>query len=106
MTFDLPVGDGVPGTWYEFFVSSVALDGDVRISASSDVAAKIHGYGTGTSEISTFASITMASTATLHSHFARLTAVTSMLWAFEHAGGYSSVTSLGAAQWQVGSTAA
>ncbi|KKN15576.1 hypothetical protein LCGC14_0984610 [marine sediment metagenome] len=105
MTFDLPVGAGVPGTWYEFFVSSVALTGDVRISASSDVAVKIHGYGDGTSEISTFASITMASTGTFHSHFARLTAVTSMLWAFESAGGYSSVTSLSAGMWQVGSTA-
>jgi len=105
LTFDLPVGSGVPGTWYEFWLSSDVTSGDVRIAASSAVAAKIHGYGDGTSAVSTFAAITPVTTAALGSFFARLTAVTSLLWAAEFNGGYSSVTTLSAGTWAAGSTA-
>ncbi len=107
MTFDLPVGSGVPGTWYEFWISSaVAAQGDVRIAASSAVAAKIHGYGEGTSAVSTFAAITPITTAAIGSYQARLTAVTSLLWALETNGGYSSISTLAQGVWIVASTAA
>ena len=102
MTFDLPVGPGVPGTWYEFWVSTATATGDVRISASSDVAAKIHGLGD-TSIVSTYASITPENV--LGSHFARLTAATSLLWIFENNGGYSSASTLSQLSWIAGSTA-
>lgn len=118
MTFDLPApGTNPAGVWYEFFVSSAAAldEGDVRIAATSATAAAIHGHGlvttvagAGTSVISTFAAITPLSTngssGTEFSFWCRLTALTSLLWVMENNAGYSSKSTLGAAQWRLGST--
>ncbi len=115
LTFDLPVGSGVPGTWYEFWVSSHSEIGDVRVSVSSLVAAKLHGTavissasGAASSVVSTFASLTpmLLGDGNFGSRYLRVTALTSLLWAFETNGGYSSASSLGAGMWQAGSTAA
>jgi len=101
MTFELPTGSGVPGTWYDFFVSTLAATGDVRIAASSLVAADIHLPGA-TSIVSTFAAITPENV--LGAHFCRLTAATSLLWIMEHNGTYSSQSTLGQGNWIAGST--
>lgn len=108
MTFDLPVGSDVPGTWYEFWLSSDITSGDVRIAASSNVAAKIHASMLDASSlISTYAAVTIFSTARLGSFFARITALTSLLWLFENnSGNGSSVSTLTQITWKVASTAA
>lgn len=105
----LPTGSGVPGVFYEFWMTSDITSGDVKISASSDVVAKIFASGLdGTSVISTFALVTPDTDAggNFASFFARLTAVTSLLWMMEtNQGGASSVSTLNSpGKWKVGST--
>ena len=108
LTFDLPTGSGVPGTWYDFWCSSDVTSGDVRIAASSGVAAKIHMVGAGSSAASSQAAITVGTQAAgnLGSFFGRVTAATSLLWLFEANSGYSSISTLAQNDWKAGSTAA
>lgn len=100
-----------PGFWFDVYVSTQDEVGDVQVNTTADSSAKILLPGL-TSAASTIDSVEPATT--LGAHYARFTAVSSILWvaepAHQNSAGFSSgaiqAIDLTNASWQAATTAA
>ena len=98
------------GVWFDFFVSSQDAFGDFALNTTADSSAALHMPGV-TSAVSTASALSPLTT--LGSHYARVTAISSVIWNVQCAPGYgAAVTSnfseadLNQGHWGAGTTSA